>query len=106
MTMESLFESKCSFIIFETLSCINVYKLLPVIICCLASNNFLSYRLLLGRVIMFIYPCFAISNLCLFGLFKFFKSNIFMVLCYIGHRNKSIVSRNFLSLFSFLLLLL
>src|SRR5699024_12855239 len=52
MKMVSFVEYKCSFIIFETLSCNKVYKLLPVIICCLASNNFLSYRLLVGRVIM------------------------------------------------------
>src|SRR5699024_5576343 len=106
MTMESFVESKCSFIIFETLSCNKVYKLLPVIICCLASNNFLSYRLLVGLVIMFIYPCFEISNLCLIGRIKLFKSISFKRLWHIGHRNKSIVSRIFLALFTLFLMLL
>src|SRR5699024_1438009 len=106
MTMESFVESKCSFIIFETLSCNKVYKLLPVIICCLASNNFFSYRLLLGRVIMFIYTSYAILNVRLYVQIKIFKSNTFMGLWHIGHRNKSIVSRNFLALYSLFVMLL
>src|SRR5699024_6549835 len=106
MTMESFVESKCSFIIFETLSFNKVYKLLSVIFCCLASNNFLSYRLLVGRVIMFIYPCFAISNVRLFVQIKLFKSNTFMELWHIVHRNQSIVSRHFLALFSLFVMIL
>src|SRR5699024_9030456 len=100
MTMESFVESKCSFIIFETLSFNKVYKLLPVIIYYLASNKYLSYRLLLVRVIMFIYPCFTISHMCLVRQINVFKSNTSIRLCHIGHRNISIVSRKFLALFS------